>query len=309
MIVMTPKRKYSSRGYIHIFQITADRGICFYTAADCMVWFTLFCVLAEKYGVRVLAVCIMLNHFHIAAHFPSQEVMAAMMKELDARFTRQYNRKYGLSGPLFKGRYGSAPKNKAQKVKDNVVYIYNNPVPKKAVTRAEQYRWNFLAYMDSDHPFSEKVVIRRSSRSLLAVLATVRQTKELGKPLGYDFFGGRYGALAPSERLQVLDYIVFCYNVIRYDDLRVMWGSYQAMCSALKTVGGAEYDMEDDSTQEDYRHYYQMIKMLPQLTDLDLAASRFGGLDREEIDRLGMALYRKVGASRVELAKFLHCPF
>ena len=112
---MTPKRKFTSRGYIHIFQITADRSICFYTAADCMVWFTLFCVLAEKYGVHVLAVCIMLNHFHIEAHFPSLEVMAAMMQELDARFTRQYNRQYGLSGMLFKGRYGSAPKSKEQK--------------------------------------------------------------------------------------------------------------------------------------------------------------------------------------------------
>ena len=306
---MTPKRKYSSRGYIHIFQITADRGICFYTAADCLVWFTLFCVLAEKYGAHVLAVCIMLNHFHIEAHFPSQEAMAAMMKELDARFTRQYNRKYGLSGSLFKGRYGSAPKTKVQKVRDNVVYIYNNPVPKKAVVRAEQYRWNFLAYMESDHPFSDKVVIRRSSRNLLAVLATVRNCKKKGSPLGYDFFSGMYGSLTPSERLQVLDYIVTCYNVVRYGDLRAMWGGYQEICSALKTVGGAEYDVEDDTMQEDYRHYYQMIKMLSQLADRDLTSSRFNGMDREEADRLAMSLYRKLGASRVELAKFLHCPF
>lgn len=306
---MTPKRKYTNRGYMHIFQITADRGICFYTAADCMVWFTLFCVLAEKYGVHVLAVCIMLNHFHIEAHFPSLEVMAAMMQELDARFTLQYNRKYGLSGPLFKGRYGSAPKTKVQKVKDNVVYIYNNPVPKKAVSRAEQYRWNFLAYMDSGHPFSEKVVIRRSSHNLLAVLATVRQRRKQGSPLGYDFFSGMYGSLTPSERLQVLDYIVTCYNVVRYDDLRLMWGGYPALCSALKAVGGAEYDVEDDTMQEDYRHYYEMIKMLPQLTDWDLTSSRFDRMEREEINRLAQALYRKMGATRAELAKFLHCPF
>ena len=306
---MNPKRKFSTKGYVHIYQITADRGICFYTAADCMVWFTLFCVLAEKYKVRVLAVCIMLNHFHIEAQFPSREAMSAMMQELDARFTRQYNRKYGLSGPLFKGRYGSAPKIKEQKVRDNVVYVYNNPVPKKAVARAELYRWNFLAYMDSDHPFSEMVVIRRSSRNLLTVLASVRQSRRRGAPLGYAFFSGLYDSLTPEERLQVLDYIVSCYNVVRYDDLRRMWGGYLQLCVALKTVGGEEYDLEDDRSQEDYRHYYQMARLTPQLTGVDLAAARFNGMEKEEIEQLAWAFYRRVGASKVELGKFLHVPF
>jgi len=306
---MTPKRKFTSRGYIHIFQITADRSICFYTAADCMVWFTLFCVLAEKYGVHVLAVCIMLNHFHIEAHFSSLEVMAAMMQELDARFTRQYNRQYGLSGMLFKGRYGSAPKSKEQKVRDNVVYVYNNPIPKRAVARAEQYRWNFLAYMDSDHPFSDKVVIRRSSRGLRAALAMVRECRRQRVSLGYSFFGGIYASLAETERLQVLDYIVKCYNVIRYDDLRLMWGSYNELCAALKVVGGAEHDVEDDSSQEDYRHYYQMLKLMPQLSEVDLASTRFDRMGKRELDRLAWEFARRVGASRVELGKFLHLPF
>lgn len=305
---MTPKRKFTSRGYIHIFQITVDGGICFYTAADCLVWFTLFCVLAKKYDVYVIAVCIMLNHFHVEAHFPSMEAMSAMMQELDARFTRQYNQKYGLKGRLFKGRYGSAPKYKEQKVRDTVVYVYNNPVPKKAVARAELYRWNFLAYMDSPHPFSDKVVIRRSSRNLLSVLAAVRQNKRHGAPLGYAFFSGMYASLELDERLQVLDYIVSCYNVIRYDALRVMWGGYQSMCSVLKTVGGAEHDVEEDSSQEDYRHYYQMTKLMLQ-EGIDLASSRFDGMCREELDRLAWMLMRKVGASQVELRKFLHMPF
>jgi len=306
---MTPKRKYTTRGYIHIFQITADRGICFYTAPDCLVWFTLFCILALKYDAHVLSVCIMLNHFHIEAHFPSREKMAALMQELDAGFTRKYNRKYGLTGPLFKGRYGSAPKSKEQKVRDNVVYVYNNPIPKRAATCAEQYRWNFLAYMDSSHPFSEKIVLRRSSHPLLAVLATVRQSRKRGKPLEYSFFEGLYESLTKKERLQVLDYIVSIYNVVRYDDLRVMWGGYRALCSALRTVGGEEYDVEDDRAQEDYRHYYQMIKLTPTLGGIDLTDARFDGLDREEIERLAWAFARKVGASRVELGKFLHGPF
>lgn len=305
---MTPKRKFTYRGYIHIFQITADRGICFYTAADCLVWFTLFCVLAEKYDVHVLAVCIMLNHFHIEAHFPSPEQMAGMMQELDAKFTLKYNRQYGLSGKLFKGRYGSAPKSKIQEVRDNVVYVYNNPIPKRAVARAELYRWNFLAYMDSDHPFSERVVIRRSSRNLLAVMAMVREFRRRRAPLEYSFFDGMYESLDREERLQVLDYIVKCYNVVRYEDLRSMWGNYESLCTALKTVGGAEYDVADDRSQEDYRHYYQMMKLVPELAGVDLAVKRFNRMGKRELDRLAWEICRRIGASKVELGKFLHLP-
>ena len=306
---MTPKRKYTSNGYIHIFQITSDRGICFYTVADCLVWFTLFCTLAEKYGAKVLAVCIMLNHFHLAAAFPSREKMVAMMRELDARFTQQYNRHYGLYGALFQGRYGSAIKVKEQKIRDNVVYILNNPVPKKAVARPERYRWNFLAYMDSDHPFSEKVVIRRSSRRLLAVLGMVRQCHARGNPLGYSFFSGMYEKLSPEERLQVVDYVISKYNIIDYGLLRKMWGDYRSLCDALRVVGGAEYDLNDDCSQEDYRHYYRMANLATRVCGIDLSVSRFEKVDGGERLRLAHVLYQETGASRVELAKFLHAPF
>ena len=80
------------------------------------------------------------------------------------------------------------------------------------------------------------------------------------------------------------------------------------MCSVLKTVGGAEHDVEEDSSQEDYRHYYQMTKLMLQ-EGINLASSRFDGMCREELDRLAWTLMRKVGASQVELRKFLHMPF
>ena len=306
---MTPKRKYTPHGYIHIFQITLDRGLCFYTVADCLVWFTLFCTLAVKYGVKVLAVCIMLNHFHIEAAFPSREKMIAMMRELDARFTQQYNRHYGLSGSLFQGRYGSAIKVKEQKIRDNVIYILNNPIPKRAVSRPEKYRWNFLAYMDSDHPFSEKVVIRRSSRHLLAVLGMVRQYRAQDKSLGYSFFSGMYEKLSPEECLQVIDYVVTRYNVINYGVLRRMWGDYRSLCDALKVVGGAEYDLNDDCSQEDYRRYYRMANLAPRLCGIDLSVARFDVLDGGERLRLAHLFYQETEASRTELAKFLHAPF
>lgn len=301
---MTPKRKFSSHGYVHIFHITFDSGVCFYSAADCLVWFTIFCILAVKYKVKVLAICIMLNHFHVEAKFSSRQIMSAMMRELDSWFTRAYNRHYGRSGALFDGKYGSAVKLKEQKIRDNFIYVCNNPVVKKAVRRAEDYRWNFLAYMSNNHPFSEKLTVRDSSRKLRFALTEVRRCRERMRPVGYGFFQGVYKDLSAVERRQILDYIVAQYNVIDYDTIRGMWGGFKKMCAGLGTVSGAEFDLRDDTSEEDYRHHYQMINLARDM-GIDLAY----GCPKGDLESLVRLFYHQVGATKQEIVKLLHCPY
>lgn len=304
---MTPERKYNDRAYVHIFGITVDRGICFYTTADCLVWFTLFCVLAARYNVRVIAICIMLNHFHVEARFPSKQAMSAVMRELGSRFTGQYNRHYRLSGPLFHERYGSSLKTKEQRIKDNFVYVCNNPIGKKAVRKAELYRWNFLAYMESDCPFSSPIVIRRSSRRFRCVRAAVLQSCRNGQPLGYNFFGGLYDQLSVSEKKQIVDLIVSSYNVIDFEELRRVWGGLDRICEMLHTVSGSEYDLADDNSAEDYRHYYQMIRIVRE-SGFDIRCKRFVDLPDEEAVRLAGIIAARTDATKAEIAKFLHLP-
>ena len=40
---MTLKRKFYRNGFQHIFQITVDRGLLFYTESDRIVFFTILC--------------------------------------------------------------------------------------------------------------------------------------------------------------------------------------------------------------------------------------------------------------------------
>lgn len=301
---MTATRKTSLKGYDHVYQITADRGICFYTAADCLVWFSLMCVLAERYGIRILAVCIMLNHYHIELHAPSPEALSSFMRDLNALFTRLYNRRYGTTGPLFSNKFKNAGKYKEQKIRENFLYICNNPVVKCAVPRAAQYRWNFLAYMQSAHPFSSQGDISSDER-MGQVMSMVRTRRSAGRPLDYAFFDGIYSQLSDSEKKQMLDYIIAQYNVIDYAAVKRMWGSFEQLNQVLLTVRGAEYDIEDDTAQEDYRHYYKMIRVAADL-GYDLGKMRFGQLSPRELRRLACACREKAVASQVELAKFLH---
>lgn len=305
---MTPERKYSFKGFVHLFEITADKGICFYTTADCLVWFTLLCVLAKKYNVRVLAVCIMLNHFHIEARFPSRQSMSSMMRELTGRYTQLYNRHYQLSGPLFRERYGSSLKVKKQHIRDNFVYICNNPIGKKAVSKAEQYRWNFLAYMASKHPFSRPIVVRRSSKHFLCARAEVLRCWQKGLPLNYLFFSGIYDRLSNDEKKQIIDLVISTYNVIDYAHIKKVWGDYEQVCGMLHTISGSEYDLADDDSAEDYKHYYLMIRIVED-AGFDLRLRRFAGRADAEIRRMAERIIARMGATKGEIAKFLHFPF
>ncbi len=300
---MTPKRKFSRSGYIHIYHITVDRGVCFYSVADCLVWFTMLCILAIKYDVQIIAVCIMLNHFHIEARFSTLRKMSLMMQELDSWFTRVYNKQYGRKGPLFDGKYGSAVKLKEQKIRENFIYICNNPVVKKAVVKASDYRWNFLAYMVSENPFSKRVSTKKQSRKLRCVLLEVENNYKSGYPIGYRFFQGLYNQLEIEEKKLVIDRIISLYNVVDYQTLCKLWGDFGRMCKTLATVWGAEYDLADDNTIEDYRRYYKMIRFAGEI-GIDLAR----GCPEEKMGELARTFRDKIGASKQEIAKLLHCP-
>ena len=305
---MTAIRKSSIFGYDHVYQITADRGICFYTAADCLVWFTLMCVLARRYRIKILCVCLMLNHYHIQLQAPSARALSAFMRDLTALFARKYNKQYGLSGSLVGGQFRNAGKQKEQRIRENYYYICNNPVEKKAVKRAELYRWNFLAYMETSNPFSDNIRPEEYSETLEQVLAAVRTRNKAGRPVDYLFFNGLYRRLSEREKRQAVDYIITEYNVIDYDTVKRKLGNYEQICEALSMVSGAEHDLKEEYVTEDYRHYYRMIRLALR-EGYDLTKMRLKGLPLSEQCRLANLFQCEVGASRTEISKFLHIPF
>ena len=49
---MTTKRKFYKNGQQHIFQISADKGVIFYTDEDYIFFYTLLCCLAVRVSGR-----------------------------------------------------------------------------------------------------------------------------------------------------------------------------------------------------------------------------------------------------------------
>ena len=304
---MTPKRQFYKKGFQHVFQISVDRGLIFYTDADYLVFFSILCYVAVKYHVRITACCIMANHFHIQGHFRTAEDMELFVNELTSIFALMYNRHYHRKGQLFKKSFGSAPKVHDDDIIDNMVYIFNNPIPKHAVEHARAYRWNFLAYMESAHPFSDTLDRITMSDAMKKGVSTIERIHGENKYLTYKIVNDVLSGLSPSEQDQILDYAISVYNIIDYGPIKQRWGMLDKLSSVLDVVKGSEYDVAEDYSKEDYRHYFQM-NAVAQRCGLDLGRVRFDseGVRPSALRTLRWEILHSLPASSLEIDKYLH---
>jgi hypothetical protein len=170
------------------------------------------------------------------------------MNRLTNVYSHQSNQICNREGSLFHHNYGSAPKRTDKKERDNIIYVGNNPVERLLVKRAEEYRWNFLAYARSDHPFSEPLIIRRASWPMQNAVKEVKAFHASGQYLSYKVLQRLFGPLERKEREQLVDFIISTYNVIDYEEAIRHFGSYENMLEAMHVTTGREYDVNEKFT-------------------------------------------------------------
>ena len=60
-----------------------------------------------RFDARLLAYCLMGNHYHLAMH-TRQGNLSRVMHQINRVCTQTYNRRHGLAGHLFQGRFKAA---------------------------------------------------------------------------------------------------------------------------------------------------------------------------------------------------------
>jgi hypothetical protein len=133
---------------------------------DYLVYYTVFSVLAVKYDIVVYGLYLMIDHIHSLFMSRSKNLMSRFISHVTLLFVKEYNSAHGRKGPLFEERFGSSVKNGIKLLRTAISYLYNNPVEKLLCGRAQDFRWNFLAYGQSPNPFSEPLVLRKASAAL-----------------------------------------------------------------------------------------------------------------------------------------------
>ena len=217
----------------------------------------------------------------------------------------EYNSAIGRCGSLFEKRFGSAPKEGRKKLVTAIVYIGNNPVEKKLCMKAEQHKWNFIAYVSSANPFSEKIKLSTASFRLRRSLKMVDWQHKQGIHLNYSLLRILFSDLNHKESSQLTDYIISKYNVIDKQSLIGIFGSYENMLKAIHSTTGSEYDIKEDfSTASDI--VYQDITEFITKNLISDDIRRLTVLDLEEKIKVAKRIKAHLGVPSWQICKFLH---
>jgi putative transposase len=96
---------------------------------------------ASARGLVVRAYCLMTNHIHLVAVPPDADALAAVLKPVHLRYAQEYNRRTGLQGVLWQGRFYSCLLEGGH-YWSAIRYVERNPVRAGLVARAQDYPWS-----------------------------------------------------------------------------------------------------------------------------------------------------------------------
>ena len=298
-------RRFLRDEYHHIYQRTVNRFNLFYDLEDYLVYYTIFSIAARKYGVNVLGLCLMFDHVHMMLKAGSKVVMSEFIRQVTSMFAREQNTEVGRKGALFQARFGSAPKKGLKLLRTAIAYLFNNPVEKLLCSSAESYRWSFLPYAQSDHPFSDPIVMRQASSSLRRAIKEVDTAEAEDRHLRYGQLKRMLYKLNEKERMQLVDHIISIYKVIDYDALICCYGSYESMLMAINSNTGSEYEIKEDRYRFSDMEYVHMLDVLRKVEGMK-TVRHVVTADVEEKKRLATLLRQTLQCSPKALSKFLH---
>ena len=132
-------------GYIyHIINRANARVQIFDTNDDYQLFETVLEEGKERTGMRVLAFCIMPNHWHLVLHPQANGDLAQFMRWITNTHTRRWHvAKHTVGGGhLYQGRYKSFLCQEDRYFLTLVRYVERNAKKANLVKKAEQWRWS-----------------------------------------------------------------------------------------------------------------------------------------------------------------------
>ncbi len=298
------RRKFVNGEVNHTYQRTVSGFNIFYEVDDYLVYYTIFSIQAIRYGIVVYGLCLMIDHIHAMIAATEREIYSRFISHVTLLFVKEYNKEHGRSGPLFKEGFGSAPKIGLKRIRTAIAYLFNNPVERYLCSKAQEYRWNFLAYAQNNNPFSEPIKLSHASRALRRAIKEVDGTRDSNQHMTYVMIRRLLGTLDKKEKKQLIDYIIIRYSVIRYDLLTACYGGLDNMILAVNSNSGSEYDINEticgrSDTEFRELHRYAHANGFKNAGDVICLEEN---IKRELMDKM----LKETSANAYQVVKFLH---
>ena len=182
----------------HVTQRGVRSITVFHTDNDRHRYLEFLSVEIDRFGVNILAWCLMTNHVHIIAVPHSETALARTFGEAHRRYTRMKNFEEGVRGYLFQGRFSSVVLDERH-LMAVARYVELNPVRAGMVSHAWEYPWSsagFHAGVRAVDPLVKEKTLPTLAGNWLEFLSggdekeigALRMATRTGRPVGNDEF-------------------------------------------------------------------------------------------------------------------------
>jgi putative transposase len=141
-------RRISPDGTIqHVINRGNRRATIFHKAGDYAAFFNLIRDVQDRIPMRILALCLMPNHFHLVLWPEKGSDLPAYMTRLMNAHVRRHQRHYGTTGlgHVYQGRYRNFIVQPGVSFYRVVRYVEANPKRAGLVRAAQLWRWSSLS--------------------------------------------------------------------------------------------------------------------------------------------------------------------
>jgi putative transposase len=131
----------------HVLNRGNARAQVFHKPADYHAFLEMMAEASIRIPMRVLAYCLMPNHFHLALWPHYDGDLSRWMHWLLTTHVRRYLRHYRSSGHVWQGRFKAFPTQEDEHLLAVLRYIERNPLRAGLVQRAEDWEWSSLRWL------------------------------------------------------------------------------------------------------------------------------------------------------------------
>jgi putative transposase len=124
-----------------IYHITSSGKSAFGNNTDRTHFLAVLAHTMERFDAKVLAYCIMGDHYQLAL-YTRQANLSKIMRQINAVYTQNYNRRHASSGPVFQGRFKAVLVDREAYLLELCRDIELTPVRAGKATTAEQWSWS-----------------------------------------------------------------------------------------------------------------------------------------------------------------------
>ena len=127
--------------FVHVTARALSEERLFRTHADALLFLRILAQVVPRHVAGVEAYCLMSTHVHLLVAVCDGD-LSALMRDLNGRYVRVFNKRHGRRGPLLDRRFQTTVIRDDDHALTCIRYIARNPVEARLCDREGDWRWS-----------------------------------------------------------------------------------------------------------------------------------------------------------------------